>query len=37
MRFQEGKRVQKPTSDIGIAGVVEGSVRKGDVCQHHRL
>ena len=36
-RFQEGKRVQRPANDIGIAGADEGSDRKGDVCQFHRL
>ena len=36
-RFQEGKMVQRPTNDIGIARAVESSVRKGDVCQFHRL
>ena len=36
-RYQERKRVQRPTNDIGIAGAVESSVRKGDVCQFHRL
>ena len=31
-RFQEGKRVQRPANDIGIAGADEGSDGKGDVC-----
>ena len=31
----EGKRVQRPTNDIGIVRAVESSVRKGDACQFH--
>ena len=30
--------MQRPIiNDIGIVGAVEGSVRKGDVCQFHRI
>ena len=35
--FQEGKRMQRPTNDIGIAREVESRVSKEDACQLHRL
>ena len=36
-RFQEGKRVQRPANDIGIAGADEGSDGKGVVYRFHGL